>query len=93
VFAHGPDGDLTSLIDGFFDTTTGPKQEPESYGRIASALSVPPSSVLFVSDVAAELDAARAAGLRTALCVREGAVSARDHPVVRTFDELDQARR
>lgn len=93
VFAHGPDGDLTSLIDGFFDTTTGPKREPESYGRIASALSVAPSSVLFISDAAAELDAARAAGFRTALCVRDGAAPASDHPVVRTFDEVDQARR
>ena len=63
LFAHTPDGDLTPLIDGFFDTTTGPKREPESYGRIAAALSVPPAAVLFVSDVAAELDAARAAGL------------------------------
>ena len=93
LFAHTPDGDLTPLIDGFFDTTTGPKREPESYGRIASALSAPPSSVLFVSDVVEELDAARAAGLWTALCVRAGAPPATDHPVVRTFDEVGQARR
>jgi enolase-phosphatase E1 len=93
LFAHEADGDLTPLIDGFFDTTTGPKREPESYGRIASALSAAPSSVLFLSDVGEELDAARAAGLRTALCVREGAPPAEGHPVVRTFDEVDQARR
>lgn len=93
LFAHTPDGDLTPLIGGFFDTATGPKREPESYGRIASALSVDPSSVLLVSDVAEELDAARSAGFRTALCVREGAPAAKDHPVVRTFDEVDQARR
>jgi enolase-phosphatase E1 len=93
LFAHTPHGDLTPLIDGFFDTTTGPKREAESYGRIAAALSVAPSSVLFVSDVGEELDAARAAGLRTALCVRDGAPPAKGHPVLRTFDEVDQARR
>jgi enolase-phosphatase E1 len=93
LFAHTAHGDLTPLIDGFFDTTTGPKRDAESYGRIASALSVSAAAVLFVSDVREELDAARAAGMRTALCVREGALSADGHPAVRTFDELDQARR
>jgi enolase-phosphatase E1 len=93
LFAHTPAGDLTPLIAGFFDTATGPKREPESYGRIASALSAEPGAVLFVSDVAEELDAARSAGFRTALCLREGAPPASSHPVVRSFDEVDQARR
>ena len=93
LFGHTPAGDLTPLIAGFFDTATGPKREPESYGRIASALSVAPASVLFVSDVAEELDAARAAGFQTALCVRDGAPPAKRHPVVRSFDEVGQARR
>ena len=93
LFGHTAHGDLTPLIDGFFDTTTGPKRDEQSYGRIAGALSVAPSSVLFVSDVREELDAARAAGLRTALCVRDGAPPANGHPVVRTFDEVGQARR
>jgi len=45
--------------------------------------------VWFVSDVAAELDAARAAGMVTALCVRDGAAPpASDHPVLRTFEEI-----
>jgi enolase-phosphatase E1 len=89
LFAHTTEGDLTPLIDDFFDTTTGPKREAESYRRIADALRVAPASVLFVSDVAAELDAARAAGLRTALCLRSSAPpAAAEHPVLRTFDEL-----
>jgi enolase-phosphatase E1 len=49
---------------------------------------VAPGAVLFVSDVPGEIDAARTAGLETALCVRDGATPATDHPVVRTFDEL-----
>lgn len=89
LFAHTPEGDLTPLIDDFFDTTTGPKREAESYRRIADARRVSPPSVLFVSDVAAELDAARAAGMWTALCVRSGGPPpAPGHPVVRTLEEI-----
>jgi len=47
-------------------------------------------SVLFLSDVPAELDAARHAGMATALCVREGnAPVPTHHPVIHTFDEVD----
>jgi len=42
-----------------------------------------------VSAGPAELDAARSAGMGTALCVRDGgAPPAPDHPVLRTFDEI-----
>jgi enolase-phosphatase E1 len=89
LFAHTPHGDLTGVIDGYFDTTTGPKREAESYRRIAGALGVPPAGVTFVSDVAAELDAARTAGCVTLLCVRgDDAPAGAVHPVVRTFDGL-----
>ncbi|HUG54962.1 MAG TPA: acireductone synthase [Vicinamibacteria bacterium] len=88
LFAHTPQGDLTRWIEAYFDTTTGPKREADSYRRIAAELQAPPRSILFVSDVTAELDAARVAGLRTALCVREGELPAGAHPVVRTFDEV-----
>jgi enolase-phosphatase E1 len=92
LFTHTPEGDLTPLIDAWFDTTTGPKREADSYRRIAEALGRPPASILFVSDVAAELDAARAAGLATALCVRDEAqgegIRPDAHSVVRTLDEV-----
>lgn len=88
LFEHTAEGDLTPLIHAYFDTTTGRKQAASSYRRIAEALRVAPGAMLFVSDVPAELDAARTAGLGTALCVREGAAPAADHPVVRSFDEL-----
>ncbi|HEY7512006.1 MAG TPA: acireductone synthase [Vicinamibacteria bacterium] len=90
LFGHTAHGDLTPLISGYFDTTTGPKQEAPTYGRIAAAIGRVPADVRFVSDVGAEVDAARAAGLRTALCVREGAPAPPDgHRVIRSFDELD----
>lgn len=89
LFAHSTAGDLTGAIRAFFDTTTGPKREPESYRRIAEALEMAPGAALFLSDVGAELDAARAAGLRTALCVRgQARPEAAAHPVVTTFDAV-----
>jgi enolase-phosphatase E1 len=90
LFRNSAAGDLTRFIRAYFDTTTGPKTEPESYARIAVALERSPSEVLFVSDVRAELDAARAAGMQTALCVRTpgSAPSTGAYPVVHTFDQL-----
>ncbi|HEY0180102.1 MAG TPA: acireductone synthase, partial [Dokdonella sp.] len=70
LFAHTDAGDLTPLFDGYFDTEVGPKRDPESYRRIAAAIGGAPESILFLSDVDAELDAARAAGLRTTLLAR-----------------------
>jgi enolase-phosphatase E1 len=89
LFGHTRHGDLTPLVRGYFDTTTGPKKEAGTYGRIAAAIGAAPDGVLFLSDVAAELDAARQAGLRTALCVREGdPPPAAGHDVIRSFDGL-----
>jgi enolase-phosphatase E1 len=88
LFGHTREGDLTALLDAYFDTTTGPKREAESYARIAQALGVEPAAVLFVSDVAAELDAAREAGMRTALCAREAPPGAAAHDVLTSFDAL-----
>ncbi|ROO85784.1 methylthioribulose-1-phosphate dehydratase [Actinocorallia herbida] len=70
-FGHSAFGDLGTGIDRYFDTVTaGPKREESSYRRIADALDDP--SPLFLSDVPAELDAARAAGWRTAGVARPG---------------------
>jgi len=89
LFAHSSAGDLTPFIAAYYDTTTGAKREAESYRRIASALGVPAAEVLFVSDIAAELDAARLAGLKTAVCVRSGPLpEGSPHPPVRTLEGL-----
>ncbi len=48
LFAHSPAGDLASFISAYFDTTTGPKQDAESYGRIAAALGFPPAEMLAI---------------------------------------------
>jgi enolase-phosphatase E1 len=90
LFESVPDGDLTPHLRGFFDTAVGAKRDPASYASIAQATARRPGQLLFVSDVAAELDAARTAGCRTALCVRPGNApqDPGGHPVVRTFDEI-----
>lgn len=92
LLAHTNSGDLTGYIHAYFDTTTGPKQAPESYGRIAQALQLAPREILFVSDVVAELDAARLAEVRTSLSLRPGnQPQPRDqrHPTVYSFDEIE----
>jgi enolase-phosphatase E1 len=90
LFGHSTAGDLTPFICAYFDTTTGSKSAPQSYSGIAAVLGHPPASVLFVSDVTAELDAAHGAGMQTRLCVRTAgsAPAAGAHPVIRTLDDL-----
>jgi enolase-phosphatase E1 len=89
LFANTTAGDLSRFFCAYFDTTTGPKKEPASYERIAAALHRRPPEVLFLSDVSAELDAARQAGMRTALCLRSpDALAGGDHPVIRSFDDI-----
>ena len=88
LFRHSPAGDLTTLLAGYFDTTTGAKSDPQSYGRIAERLDVAPAAVLFVSDSTLELDAARIAGMETALSARDAAPPHSAHRVVRSFDDI-----
>ncbi|MDC3957014.1 acireductone synthase [Polyangium jinanense] len=88
LFGHTIEGDLSGLFDGWFDTTTGKKADPASYARIAAALDAPPHEVLFLSDVKAELDAARAAGLLRVGLARDGASPFADHPTARSFDDI-----
>ena len=71
-FAPTSHGDLTPRLRGHYDTTTGPKREAASYAAIAADMGIPPRQILFLSDVGAELDAARQAGMATALAVRPG---------------------
>lgn len=94
-FGHSDAGDLLPLFDAFFDTETGGKREAASYARIAAALERAPAGILFLSDVVAELDAAREAGLRTTLVDRREdypeprtGAAANGHPRVTSFDAI-----
>lgn len=88
IFGCSEAGDLTPLFSGYFDTMTGGKREADSYARIASATTHKADEILFLSDVVEELDAARAAGMKTCGLVREGGELA-GHPCVASFAEID----
>ena len=90
LFQSTPAGNLTQFIRAYFDTTIGAKGETESYRRIASELNLPPSMIVFVSDVVGELDGARSAEMQTVLCVRPGRREPENsgHPVIRTFEDF-----
>jgi enolase-phosphatase E1 len=98
-FGHSEAGDLLPLFSGHFDTEIGGKREAASYTRIAEALALPPSEILFLSDVVEELDAAREAGMQTVLIdrsqdypqPREGE-AAHGHPRHIDFRGIDPAR-
>ncbi|MDO0916185.1 acireductone synthase [Streptomyces sp. DT2A-34] len=92
-FTNSPEGDLTSLVSGLYDTeNAGPKQEPESYRRIAESTGVAPDRLLFLSDRPGELDAARAAGWWAVGVRRPGEPyyeqGVGDHAQAGTFDEI-----
>jgi enolase-phosphatase E1 len=90
LFAHTAAGDLTPLFGGYYDTRVGAKAEADSYRRITGDIGIEASAILFLSDVEAELDAARAAGMQTWQLVREGALRAdAPHRQARDFNEVE----
>lgn len=89
IFGHSGAGDLRPLFSGYFDTTTGPKRKTASYRRIAERIALPAADILFLSDVGAELDAARQAGMRTCQLLRDDqTVPAQGHPHARDFSGI-----
>ena len=91
LFGHSNAGDLTPFLRWHFDTAVGPKRESASYRRIAQTIARPPERILFISDLAAEVEAAEAAGLRMVLCDRQGTGANGErsrHPVIRSFDQV-----
>ena len=83
-------GDLTAGIKSFFDTRVGNKTSTESYKKIAVDSGYPENQFLFFSDTVGELDAARSAGMQTALVVRSSKadVESVGHIAIKSFDEV-----
>jgi enolase-phosphatase E1 len=69
---HSEQGDLTPWLRGYYDTRIGGKRTPDSYVLIAADMLMSPQQIVFISDVPAELEAARAAGMQTVLSIRPG---------------------
>lgn len=94
-FGFSEYGDLTGLFSGYFDTTTGPKKQVESYIHIAAAIGQSAQEIVFLSDVLDELRAARAAGMMTRWLIRPEDISVTNEEIassefiaVRDFSEL-----
>lgn len=95
LFANSEHGDLGKYIKGHYDTRTGPKRQPSSYTAIAADMQIEAGEILFLSDLVEELDAAQAAGLKTALVVRPGNPPPppdHEHPVVRDLAAVKLTR-
>jgi enolase-phosphatase E1 len=89
LFGHSDAGDLTPLFAAYFDTRIGHKREPRAYESIASRIGLSAQDILFLSDVAEELDAAANAGMQTIQLVRDDDVIVGRHPVAHDFGEID----
>jgi enolase-phosphatase E1 len=95
LFGDTPAGDLRGLFSAFFDTTSGPKRASGSYATISRTIRLPPGEIVFLSDVDAELDAARAAGLQTVRLLRPADTpsdATTTHPTAASFDEIALTR-
>lgn len=90
LFQYSETGDLTRFLSDYFDTETGSKKEAESYQNIARAIGVLPAQILFISDVTAELKAAKTAGMQTLFSLRSGnrTSDAEGFPVINSFDNV-----
>ena len=72
IYGYSNGGDLRPLFEHWFDTRVGPKCDEISYTKIAEALGVPCSNVLFVSDAMAECQAAGTSGMQVLFSDRPG---------------------
>ena len=88
LFRNSIYGDLHSLISNNFDTSSGPKRDISSYLKISKDLNITPSDILFLSDIAEELDAAKLAGFKTTQIVRLDDVPYSGHDQVKTFSDI-----
>lgn len=90
LFGTSEAGDLMPWLDGYFDTTTGPKKEAASYAAIAEAVGDAPADVVFVTDNLNEAKAAHAAGMQVRLSVRPGNPPVEAHPFteITSFDAI-----
>ncbi len=90
IFGYSELGDLTPFFSHYFDTTTGGKKEAETYPKIADAIGLQPSEIIFLSDITDELVAADAAGFQTVQLVRPGTEASWKY-TVKDFSEIELA--
>ena len=91
LYSHTTSGNISNKFDQWFDTRTGPKLETKSYTKISEALGIKPQSIVFVSDHPGECDAAKASGMLTKFCYREGNPHCKSngHPMIQGLNEIE----
>ncbi len=72
LFSSTQFGDLTTYIDGYFDTTVGGKKESESYEEISGRIGLDGKNIAFFTDSNEEISASIEAGFNSFLVCREG---------------------
>lgn len=90
IFGFSVAGDLTPLIEAYFDTTTGPKRVASSYVAIAEALGVEAAAITFCTDHPDEARAALDAGCAVRVAVRPGNAALPEGHTFTTFTSLDE---
>jgi enolase-phosphatase E1 len=88
LFGHSDAGDLQPLFKEYFDTGIGHKKDSGSYENIIGKLGISAEEILFLSDVADELDAAAAAGMQTIQLIRDDMIVPGSHRIAKDFDEV-----
>lgn len=89
LFEYSEYGDLTKYFIAYFDTKVGHKRAQEAYAKISEELGVDPEKILFLSDIAEELDAAAACGYATCQVVRDDTtIPSSKHKQIANFTEL-----
>lgn len=92
-FEFNFEGDLRPLFSGYFDTDIGAKTEPSSYTHISKAIHVQPKGIIFFSDNAKELAAARSAGFEVVHVVKDDTEGHPDFPQIADYREVAITRR
>jgi enolase-phosphatase E1 len=87
-FSHSAAGNVAHWFTAHFDTDVGAKTAVSAYLQIAQKLHQIPWNLLFLSDSAAELEAAQGAGLQVVQVVREDTVADARFAQVQSFDQL-----
>lgn len=88
LFKHSLSGDLDQYFSYNFDTAIGHKREVASYREIAAHLDIAPQEILFLSDIAEELMAAKAAQFQVLQLCREGQKSDPNFDSVSDFSQI-----
>lgn len=89
LFQFSQRGDLRECFSGYFDTGVGSKVDAQSYRSIRDTIGASSSELLFLSDSAAEIGAAVAAGWRAVLVRRDAPADGEaEPPSIASFSNL-----